>query len=127
MHIVVAPDSCKGSVPATGVAEAVRDAAFVVSGEGRTDFQTARGKAPVGVARAAKAGGIPVFCLSGSLGPGAHEVLAHGIDAVMSICDRPLTLEECMRDGPALIEAGAERLCRIVAASRSIGHAATEG
>ena len=30
---------------------------------------------------------------------------------------RPLTLEECMRDGAGLIEAGAERLCRIVKAA----------
>jgi len=102
---------------------AVRHAQFVLTGEGRTDYQTAYGKAPVGVARLAKesgAPGIPVFCLSGGLGQGADDVLAQGIDAVMSICDRPLSLEECIRDGALLIEAGAERLCRIVKASQAI-------
>lgn len=105
---------------AVGFAAAVSTASFVVTGEGRTDFQTAYGKAPVGVAKVAKSYGVPVFCLSGGLGQGANDVLEQGIDAVMSICDRPLSLEECMRDGAALIEAGAERLCRIARASRTI-------
>lgn len=105
---------------AVGFAAAVSTASFVVTGEGRTDFQTAYGKAPVGVAKVAKSYGVPVFCLSGGLGQGANDVLEQGIDAVMSICDRPLSLEECMRDGAALIEAGAERLCRITRASRTI-------
>lgn len=103
---------------AVGFSDAVRNADFVITGEGRTDFQTAFGKAPVGVAKVAKSFGVPVFCLSGGLGQGANDVLEQGIDAVMSICDRPLSLEECMRDGVGLIEAGAERLCRIVKASR---------
>jgi len=108
---------------ACAFSDAVRHAQFVLTGEGRTDYQTAYGKAPVGVARLAKesgAPGIPVFCLSGGLGQGASDVLAQGIDAVMSICDRPLSLEECMRDGAVLIEAGAERLFRIVKASQAI-------
>ena len=102
-----------------GFADIVRTADFVITGEGRTDFQTAFGKAPVGVARVAKTFGAPVFCLSGGLGQGADDVLAQGIDAVMSICDRPLTLDECMRDGSVLISNAAERLCRIIRAARA--------
>ena len=97
-------------------AEVVKDAAFVITGEGRTDFQTAYGKAPVGVAKVAKQFGVPVFCISGGLGDGADDVLAQGIDAAMSICSRPLSLEECMRDGETLIEEAAARLCRILQA-----------
>ena len=97
-------------------AEVVKDAAFVITGEGRTDFQTAFGKAPVGVAKVAKQFGVPVFCISGGLGDGADDVLAQGIDATMSICSRPLSLDECMRDGARLIEEAAVRLCRILQA-----------
>ncbi|MDR0439766.1 MAG: glycerate kinase [Candidatus Accumulibacter sp.] len=104
---------------AVDFAGAVEGAAFVLTGEGRTDFQTAFGKAPVGVAKVAKRFGVPVFCLSGGLGDGVSDVLAQGIDAVMSICDRPLTLEACMKTGDALIESAAERLCRIVQAVRA--------
>jgi len=103
---------------AVDFAGVVEGASFVITGEGRTDFQTAFGKAPVGVAKVAKRFDIPVFCLSGGLGDGAENVLAQGIDAVMSICDRPLTLEACMSTGGALIESASERLCRIVNAVR---------
>ena len=103
---------------AVDFAGVVKGAAFVMTGEGRTDFQTAFGKAPVGVAKVAKQFNIPVFCLSGGLGDGADDVLAQGIDAVMSICDRPLTLDACMSTGSALIESASERLCRIVKAVR---------
>ena len=103
---------------AVGFSDIVRDADFVITGEGRTDFQTAFGKAPVGVAKVAKTHGVPVFCISGGLGEGADDVLAQGIDAVMSICDRPLSLEECMAAGAQLIEPAAARLSRIVMAVR---------
>ena len=95
----------------------VHGAAFVVTGEGNTDFQTAYGKAPVGVAKVARQHGVPVFCISGGLGTGADDVLAHGIDATLSICDRPLSLQECMASGPDLIESAAVRLCRIIKAA----------
>jgi glycerate kinase len=103
---------------AVDFAGVVKDAAFVMTGEGRTDFQTAFGKAPVGVARVAKQFNVPVFCVSGGLGDGAGDVLAQGVDAVMSICDRPLTLDACMSTGGTLIESASERLCRIVKAAR---------
>ena len=103
---------------AVGFSEVVREAEFVITGEGRTDFQTAFGKAPVGVAKVAKQFRVPVFCLSGGLGEGADDVLALGIDAVMSVSVGPMTLEECMSAGSALIESGSTRLCRIIKAAR---------
>jgi len=101
---------------AVDFADVVRDAVFVITGEGRTDFQTAYGKAPVGVAKVAKRFNVPVFCISGGLGEGADDVLAQGIDATMSICSSPLSLEECMKGGEPLIEAAVARLCRILKA-----------
>lgn len=103
---------------AVGFAGIVKAADFVITGEGRTDFQTAFGKAPVGVAKVAKQFGVPVFCLSGGLGEGADDVLAQGIDATLSICDKPMTLDDCMSAGGALIESGAARLCRVIKAVR---------
>ena len=98
----------------TGFHELVSQAVFVITGEGRTDFQTAFGKAPVGVAKAAKQYGVPVFCLSGSFGDGADDVLNHGIDGLMNIIPRPMALEECIEHGEFLVEAAAARLCRII-------------
>lgn len=99
---------------ATKFSELVSTASLVITGEGLTDFQTAYGKAPVGIARVAKQHNVPVVCLAGGLGKGAEDVYDHGIDGLMSIIPRPMTLEECMQNGRTLIEEGAARLCRAV-------------
>ncbi len=98
-----------------------RDADLVITGEGRTDHQTAMGKAPVGVAAAAKRRGIPVICLSGGLGDSADEVLAKGVDAVASASPAPMSLDEAMARGAALVEAGAARACRLVKLGATLG------
>lgn len=103
---------------AVGFETIVSEADFVITGEGRTDFQTAFGKAPVGVARVARRFAVPVFCVAGGLGEGANDVLALGIDATMSICERPMPLDECLRTAASLIESATARLCRIIRASR---------
>ena len=98
----------------TGFARLVEHADLVITGEGRTDFQTAMGKAPVGVAAVAREHAVPVVCLAGGLGEGADDVLAMGIDAIASIVPQPMSVEECMTRGAELIEAGAARVCRLL-------------
>ncbi len=87
-----------------------QEADLVMTGEGNTDFQTAFGKAPVGVAAVAKKFNKVVVCLSGGLGQGADDVLAHGIDAIMSVVPRPMTLRECMDSAYGLVEQASFRL-----------------
>lgn len=99
---------------ATGFEALVKGAALVITGEGRTDAQTAMGKAPVGVAAVAAAQGVPVVCLSGGLGDGADEVLAKGIGALATIVPGPMALEDCVAQGASLLEAAAARVCRLV-------------
>ena len=101
-------------------ADRVREAGLVLTGEGRTDFQTAFGKAPVGVAQAAKRFGKPVLCISGGLGKGAEDVYAHGIDALSSIAPGPISLEQCFEQGKALLADATERLCRAFKAGASL-------
>ena len=105
---------------ATNFNQLVSRADLVITGEGRTDFQTAFGKAPVGVAKAAKTFGVPVICISGGLGKGHEDVLAHGIDGVNSMVPMPMSLEECMEQGPELVEAATARLCRLIKVGMSI-------
>jgi glycerate kinase len=104
----------------TGFEALVQGADLVITGEGRTDFQTAMGKAPVGVAAVARRHGVPVICLSGGLGEGADDVLAHGIDAIASTTPQPMTLEACMAQGGVLVEAAAARVCRLLKVGRSL-------
>jgi len=105
---------------ATGFEELVKGAALVITGEGRTDAQTAMGKAPVGVAAVARRHRVPVVCLSGGLIEGADDVLAHGIDAVASIVPAPMALEDCISQGAPLLEAAAARVCRLVKVGMAI-------
>lgn len=104
----------------TGFESLVKSAQFVVTGEGRTDFQTAFGKAPVGVAKLAKKYNVPTLCLSGGLGQGYEDVLEQGIDGLMSIVPGPMSLDECIEHGAELIEMGAKRLCQVIKAGMQI-------
>jgi glycerate kinase len=84
--------------------ERVRGASLVLTGEGRTDHQTAMGKAPVGVARAARRHGVPVWLVSGILGPGAEELHAHGIERIHAAAPPGMPVEEAMARAAALLE-----------------------
>jgi len=99
----------------------VKTANFVITGEGCTDFQTAYGKAPVGVARIAQRHYVPTLCLSGSLGTRYEEVLQCGISGLMSIVPRPMNLLDCMTDAPELIQRATERLCQVIKTGIEIG------
>lgn len=91
------------------------DADMVITGEGRIDFQSAFGKVPVGVSRRVKAiADIPVVAVVGSIGQGAEATYEQGIAAILSIVDKPMSLEEAMHAAPALLADAGERLIRIV-------------
>ena len=105
----------------TGFESLVKSAQFVITGEGRTDFQTAFGKAPVGVAKLAKKYNVATICLSGGLGQGCEDVLEQGIDGLMSTVPGPMSLDECIEHGAQFIEMGAKRLCQVVKVGMKIG------
>ncbi|WP_213950583.1 glycerate kinase [Tepidanaerobacter syntrophicus] len=77
---------------------------IVVTGEGMTDYQTLYGKVPLGIARVAKKHNKPVICISGSLGEGYEELYYNGIEALFSIVNRPMSLEEAVKRGEGLLE-----------------------
>ncbi len=92
-------------------------ASLVIVGEGQTDRSTIFHKAPVAVAQRAKAQGIPVITVSGSLGDGYELVHEHGIDAAFSILDCCMTLEDAMSDTAKLVTKATEQACRAVRVS----------
>lgn len=94
---------------------------LVFTGEGRTDAQTALGKAPAGVAAAARRQGVPVVCLSGSLGEGAEGLLDLGMEALASVPPGPLDLATCMAEAAPLLEAAARRAARLVRVGLRLG------
>ena len=86
---------------------------LVIAGEGRVDTSTVYNKAPIGVARRAKAHGIPVIALAGTLGRGYEEVYEHGINAVVCIVDRPMPIRDSIRRTYELLVGATERSLRL--------------
>ncbi len=95
---------------ACGLAEKVRDADLVITGEGRIDGQTIHGKTPVGVARIALAADVPTVAVAGCLGQGHEAVLDHGIRAVFAVSPDGMPLEEALPRTREFLEQAGTRL-----------------
>ena len=98
-----------------GLAEAVKDADLVITGEGRFDAQTLRGKTPFGVARIAQAQGVPVVVLAGTLGEGYQTLYAHGINAAFAVTSGPMSLEDACANAAQLLTDRARDIARLMA------------
>lgn len=81
----------------THLEDYLKDADVVVTGEGRLDFQTAMGKAPIGVAKLAKKHGAKVIAFAGSVTDDASACNENGIDAFFPVLRRICTLAEAMK------------------------------
>ena len=79
-----------------GFDERVRDVDLVITGEGNMDEQSAAGKAPVGVARRAKRYGKSVVAVVGGRADNLDVVYEQGIDLVLPICRKPMSLEDAL-------------------------------
>jgi len=97
----------------SGLAAAMQHADLVITGEGRMDAQTLHGKTPVGVARVARAAGVPVIALSGSLGDGYQALYEAGIEAAFSLAPGPLSLEQAMAGAAGELQARATDIARL--------------
>jgi glycerate kinase len=61
------------------------DADLVITGEGRIDTQSLRGKAVIGVAKRAKTKNVPVMAVVGDIGDGIEEAYELGVSGIFSI------------------------------------------
>ena len=95
------------------LAEQIRDADWVITGEGRMDAQSVHGKTPVGVARVAKQFGKPVVALVGCLRADYPAVYDCGIDAVFPIIRQLDSLEGTLQQGKANLQSAAENVARL--------------
>ncbi|MDB6142180.1 MAG: glycerate kinase [Pseudomonas sp.] len=96
-----------------GLADALQDADLVITGEGRFDAQTLRGKTPFGVARIAQRQHVPVIVLAGTLGEGYAALYEHGITAAFALTSGPMTLEHACRHAAELLHDRARDLARV--------------
>ncbi|MEQ4254540.1 glycerate kinase [Pseudomonas syringae] len=96
-----------------GLEQALIDADLVITGEGRFDAQTLRGKTPLGVARVAQRRQVPVIVLAGTLGEGYEQLYAHGIGAAFALVSGPMSLEQACRDTRRLLHERARDVARL--------------
>ncbi|NDV12915.1 glycerate kinase [Crenobacter caeni] len=96
---------------AIGLAAAIAGAGHVLTGEGASDAQTLRGKAPFCVARYARTAGVPVTLLSGRVEMSAE--LAAAFDGCFSACHGPVSLEDAIGQAAETLEFAAEQVARL--------------
>jgi len=85
-------------------------ARLVVTGEGSLDEQTLHGKAPAGVAAAARAAGIPVVAVCGRSLLTTEQLAAAGISAAYSLKDLEPDVQRSMTNAAPLLEQLAGRI-----------------
>lgn len=98
----------------------LRNVSLVVTGEGRTDWQSAFGKVMHGVGLHSKAKNIPVVAIVGSLGEGYEKIYDSGIDSILTTIDGPMELQEALDRAEELYLNAARRLFRMIWASQNM-------
>jgi glycerate kinase len=94
----------------TAFAHLLPTADLVVTGEGSLDAQTLQGKAPAGVAAAARAAGVPVVAVAGRCLLGPEELRAAGIEAVYALTEVEPDVQRCISEAGPLLQRLAPRI-----------------
>jgi glycerate kinase len=93
--------------------EKLKGCDLVLTGEGRLDGQSSRGKVIAGVSRRCKAQRVPAVALVGSVGPGAPAILDEGLTAYFSLCDGPMHESDAKERAAPLLETLAYNVVRL--------------
>lgn len=95
-----------------GFGPALERAELVITGEGSLDEQTLHGKAPAGVAAAARAAGKEVVAVCGRLALPPVELGRAGIRRAYPLTDVEPDVATCITDAGPILERVAERIAR---------------
>ncbi|WP_215457375.1 glycerate kinase [Streptomyces sp. ATCC 21386] len=95
-----------------GFAPALSKATLVITGEGSLDEQTLHGKAPAGVAAAARAAGKEVVAVCGRLALPPEALGRAGIRRAYPLTEAEPDVERCLADPGPILEEVAERIGR---------------
>jgi glycerate kinase len=95
-----------------GFAPALEWADLVITGEGSLDEQTLHGKAPAGVAAAARAAGKEVVAVCGRLALPPEAIGRAGIRRAYPLTDVEPDIQKCIADAGPILEDAAERIGR---------------
>ena len=107
-------------IDASNICKHMENADLVVTGEGRVDTQTAFGKTPSGIAKAARKYCIPTIVIGGGITDDANDIFTYGIDGLESACARDMSLEEAIKNSSKHLANAAERVIRLVLIGKKI-------
>ncbi len=96
---------------AVGLADRIRGAGLVITGEGAFDFSSRSGKVPYGVAQLCAAGLAPCVALAGQVLIGSREMRTLGVESAYSVVDL-VGEERAFGDPAGSLAALAERTAR---------------
>ncbi len=95
-----------------GFAPALERADVVITGEGSLDEQTLHGKAPAGVAAAARAAGRTVVAVCGRLALSEEQLRGAGIERAYPLTSVEPDVARCIADAGPILERVAQRIAR---------------
>jgi glycerate kinase len=98
----------------------LESADLVITGEGKIDGQSVKGKVPYGIGKIAKKFNVPVIAIVGTIGENSEKMHDYGIKVIVSIAEGPITLMDAMDSADELIEKAAERVMRIIKIGQTI-------
>ena len=102
------------------VEHAIQQADLIITAEGQLDSQTAYGKSIATLAALAKRHHCPVLALAGGLSDDYQAIYALGVDAVMVLPSRPMSLAHAMHNAAALTSDATARALRIARLGHSL-------
>lgn len=92
--------------------QALKGADLVITGEGRIDEQTSRGKTVGGVLRRASGAGVPVVAIGGSVSGDIGPLLRAGLTDAVGLVSESVTVEEAIAEAARLVESAAVQIAR---------------
>ncbi len=95
---------------AVGFAALAQDTDLVVTGEGRLDWQSLRGKVVAGVAEAALAQAKPTVVIAGQVLVGRRDTMSLGISGIYAVAENPAQIEAALADPASTLSARSERV-----------------
>lgn len=97
-----------------GFDERLDGVSLVVTGEGRTDWQSCFGKVMQGVGVRCKKHGVPAVALVGAMGEGAEQIFDYGICSMMTTVNAVMELDEALGNAKELYYHAALRMFRFI-------------
>jgi glycerate 2-kinase len=94
----------------------IKNANWVITGEGKIDDQTQYGKTPFGIAKTAKQFNVPVIALAGGLEKISENYYKQGFTAFFSIVNQAMDVSQAIENSENLLSQTTENIARLIKA-----------